>query len=342
MDWLRLLAHFLYGLFRNRLVMAAENLALRQQLVVLTRSVKRPRLRQRDRLFWVTLSRLWQGWRSCLTIVQPETVIGWHRRGFKLYWRWKSRPTGRPTLEREIRDMVRRLAHENPLWGAPRMHSELTLLGYTVAQSTVSKYLRSFRKSRPPSQNWRTFLKNHAGEIVALDFFTVATMTFRTLCCFVILRHERRHIVHFHVTDHPTAVWIARQITEAFPYEAAPRYLLRDRDGVYGQHFRDRVRNLGSEEVLIAPQSPWQNPYVERLIGTIRRECLDHVIVLHERHLRRTLASFFAYYHEARTHLSLARNAPCPREVEPRHRGRVVAVPHLGGLHHRYTRVSAA
>jgi transposase InsO family protein len=274
-----------------------------------------------------------------LLIVQPETVISWHQQGFKLYWRWKSRAKqGRPCVDREIRDLVRRISRENPTWGAPRIQSELALLGYTVAESTVARYM--IRSPKPPSQTWRAFLKNHIGQTAAIDFFTVPTIGFKVLYVFLVLRHDRRRVVHFNVTTNPTAQWVAQQMVEAFPFEETPRFLLRDRDGVYGEYFRERVRHMGIDEVRIAPRSPWQNPYVEHLIGSIRRECLDHVIVLNEDHLRRILADYFAYHHEARTHLSLDRNSPIPRSVCPVEQGRVVAKAYLGGLHHRYTRAA--
>jgi transposase InsO family protein len=196
------------------------------------------------------------------------------------------------------------------------------------------------RREKPPSPNWRTFLTNHVGEIAAIDFFTVPTATFRVLYCCLILRHARRRTVHFNVTAHPTAAWTAQQVIEAFPYEERPRYLLRDRDSIYAEGFRRRVRRLGIQEVLIAPRAPWQNPYIERLVGSLRRECLDHVIVLGEGHLRRLLAAYLRYYHEARPHLALARNAPVPRPVESPATSKVIALPHLGGLHHRYTRAA--
>jgi transposase InsO family protein len=241
-------------------------------------------------------------------------------------------------LEREIRDLIRRLSLENVSWGAPKIQSELTLLGYDVTESTVAKYMS--RRRKPPSQTWRTFLENHVKDIAAVDFFTVPTATFRVLYCFLILSHDRRRVVHFNVTANPSAAWTAQQVIEAFPYDESPRYLIRDRDGIYGERFTRRVKAMGIEEVVIAPQSPWQNPYVERLVGSIRRECLDHVIVLNEAHLRRILLQYFAYYHEDRTHLSLERNAPIPRQIEARNPGRVVAAPRVGGLHHRYSRVA--
>jgi hypothetical protein len=324
-----------------RLSVAAENLALRQQVAVYKHSVKRPKLRPRDRFFWVLLSQIWSNWRSALAIVQPETVIKWHRQGFKLYWRWKSQggKPGRPCIERELRDLIGRMSRENPTWGAPRILSELLLLGYDVAEETVTKYMVRIRK--PPSQTWRTFLTNHVADIAACDFFTIPTVTFRVLYVFIVLRHDRRQVVHFNVTSHPYAGWTAQQIIGAFPYEEAPRFLLRDRDGIYGDYFKKRVKDMGIEQVLIAPRSPWQNPYCERIIGSIRRDCLDRLIVLNERHLHRILSHYFDYYHNSRPHLSLDRNSPTPRQVEPPSDGQVIAIPQVGGLHHRYTRRAA-
>jgi transposase InsO family protein len=320
--------------------LAAENLALRQQLAVCKQSVKRPKLRPRDRVFWVWLSRLWPDWRSALAIVQPDTVVGWHRMGFKLYWSWKSNAgkPGRPCIDREIRVLIRRMSRENPTWGAPRILSELLLLGYEVAEGTVAKYM--VRQQKPPSQTWRTFLSNHVPDIAACDFFTIPTVTFRVLYVFVILRHDRRRVVHFNVTTNPGAEWTAQQIVNAFPYDEVPRFLIRDRDGIYGDHFTERVDGMGIDEVLIAPRSPWQNPYCERMIGSVRRECLDHVIVLSEAHLKRVLSDYFEYYHKSRPHLSLDRNSPTPREVEPPSLGEVITTAQVGGLHHRYTRAA--
>jgi putative transposase len=321
--------------------LAAENLALRQQVAVYKHSGKRPKLRPRDRLFWVWLSRLWSNWRSALAIVQPETVIQWHRRGFQLYWRWKSRARkpGRPCIDQGLRTLIRRMSRENPLWGAPRILSELLLLGYKVAEGTVAKYMSRPRK--PPSQTWRTFLANHAADIVACDFFTVPTVTFCVLYVFIMLRPDRRQVIHFNVTEHPYAEWAAQQIIDAFPYEEPPRFLLRDRDDIFGEYFQKRVEGMGIDEVPIASRSPWQNPYCERVIGSIRRDCLNHVIVLTEAHLYRILTEYFRYYHHCRPPLSLDRNSPVPRCVERPSEGEIVAIPQVGGLHHRYTRRAA-
>ena len=328
--------------FRARAVLLAETLALRHQLLILQRSSRGHKLRLRwtDRVLWVWLSRLWNDWRSALLIVKPETVIAWHRRGFQLYWRRKSRRSdGRPTVSAEIRNLIRQMSLANPRWGAPRIHGELLKIGIEVSQATVAKYM--VRQGKPPSQTWRTFLKNHAKDLVSLDFFVVPTITFQLLFAFVILSHDRRRPVHFAVTANPTAEWTARQLLQTFPWDNAPQYLLRDHDCIYGEKFCATSRWMGIHEVLTAPQSPWQNPYVERLIGSIRRECLDHVIVFHEAGLRRILKSYFEYYERCRTHLSLEKDTPVTRPVEPRALGRVIQIPQVGGLHHLYTRKAA-
>jgi transposase InsO family protein len=332
---------FLRAFIIGRAAAAAEILALRQQLAVCRQSIKRPKLRPRDRIFWVMLSCLWPDWRSALAIVQPETVIRWHRQGFKLYWKWKSRPRGkpgRPPIGREIRSLIQRMSRENPTWGAPRILSELLLLGHEVAEATVAKYM--VRQRKPPSQTWRTFLANHVPDIAACDFFTVPSVSFRVLYVFVVLCHDRRQVIHFNLTTNPCATWTAQQIINAFPYEEAPRFLIRDRDGVYGDYFRNRIKDMEIEEVLIAPHSPWQNPYCERVIGSIRRDCLNRLIVLNGRHLYRILTDYFDYYHNSRPHLSLDRNSPIPREVEPPSQGEVFSIRQVGGLHHRYSRAA--
>ena len=256
------------SLFVSRLSLATEILVLRQQLLVLNRTVKRPKLRQRDRLFWVCLSKLWKDWRDALIIVKPDTVLKWHREGFRLYWRWKSKASiGRPPIDKEIRELIRRISRENPLWGAPRIQSELRLLGFNVTEKTVAKY--RVKRAKPPSQTWKTFLANHVNQIAAIDFFTIPTINFRVLYCFIVLLHGRRKIVHFNVTEHPTAEWTAQQIIEAFPDDTAPRYLLRDRDSIYGAEFRSRVKGMQIEEVVTAPHSPFQNDYASHYTSSV-------------------------------------------------------------------------
>jgi transposase InsO family protein len=328
----------LCSLFQSHRRLALENLALRQQLAMLKSSVKRPHASALDRLFWVLFAKYVNGWRAMLHALHPDTVVRWHREGFRRYWRWKSRRqrVGRPPVDREIRDLIREMQSTNTGWGAPRIHGELLKLGIEISPATVSKYMA--RHPKPPSQTWRTFLENHVADLASIDFFTVPTATFRVLYVFIALRHDRREIVHFNVTEHPTAQWTAQQIVETFPFGTAPLYLLHDRDRIYGDAVQRRIESLSIEEVLTAPRSPWQNAFVERVIGSIRRDCLDHVIVLNERHLRRTLRKYFEYYHTCRTHLSLSKDPPKPRSVQPPAIGNVVALPYVGGLHHCYRR----
>ena len=321
--------------------MQLEILALRHQLAVYQHSLKRAQLQPADRLFWAWLSRLWPGWRQSLAFVQPRTVIAWQKKWFRDYWRCLSQSAkpGRPVIAKEVRQLIHDMWCSKPTWGSPRIVGELRKLGITMAKSTVEKYRPKMRK--PSSPTWKTFLNNHVADIVACDFFTVPTVTFQVLFVFVVLAHERRRIVHFNVTEHPTAQWTAQQIVEAFPWDTAPRYLLRDRDSIYGSHFQQRVTNLGLEAVKIAPRSPWQNPYVERVIGSIRQDALEHVMVLNERHLRRMLRSYVDYYHTWRVHRSLDMDAPDPRPVQPPKMGAIMKLPEVGGLHHHYERKAA-
>ena len=301
----------LASLFKTSAQLRLENIALRHQLAVLRRSTpKRLKLTPADRIFWVWLRRVWKEWRSALMIVKPETVVAWHRKGFRIFWTWKvnRRKPGRPSVPSDIRDLIRIMSSNNPRWGAPRIHGELLKLGIQITEPTVAKYMVRHRK--PPSQTWRTFLENHIKSMVSVDFFVVPTIRFEFLYVFLVLAHDRRRILHFGVTAHPTAEWTAQQLREAFPWDKAPRFLLRDRDRIFGKEFVDQVKAMGIKQVLSAPRSPWQRAYVERLIGSIRRECLDHVIVFGERSLHRTLTAYCAYYHDWRTHLSLDKDAP--------------------------------
>ena len=290
---------------------------MRHQLGVLHRSVKRPRLTPVDRFLWAWLREVWSDWRSSLVIVKPDTVIGWHRKGFRLFWTWKVRhgQPGRPAVSQDVQELIRENEPRHSCGVAPRMHGELLKLGIDIGETSVGKYL--VRRRRPPSQTWRTFLENHVTSMISVDFFTVPTLRFQILYVFVVLAHDRRRIVHFGVTAHPTAEWTVQQLREAFPWDTAPRYLLRDRDCIFGREFVEQVKAMGIKEVLSAPRSPWQRAYVERVIGTIRRECLDHVIVFNEASLYRHVKLFTAYYHDSRTHLSLAKDTPEPRPVQP-------------------------
>ncbi len=278
---------------------------------------------------------------TVLVIVTPGTVLRWQRRRFGEHWTTLSGqpPGGRPAVSAAIRALISRMAAANPLWGAPRTHGELVKLGLDGAERTVSRLLP--KRHIPPSQTWRTFLANHVRDLVSLDFFTVPTASLRVLFVLVVLAHHRRRVVHFSIPEHPTAHWTAQQIVDAFPNDTAPAYLLRDRDHVYGEAFRHRVHGMRIAEVLTTPQRPWQNPFMERLIGSGRGECLDHVLVLSERHLRRILTCYFAYYHRVRTHLSLDKDAPDGRPIEPPELGPVIPIPEVGGLHHRYVRRAA-
>src|ERR1700723_1584049 len=323
--------------FKSKSRLEAENAALRHQLIVLRRKVRgRAQLSNNDRWFFVQLYRWFPSILEVVTILRPDTLVRWHRDGFRRYWRWKSRSRGgRPQIETELRALIRQMSVENPLWGAPRIHGELLKLGFSVAQSTVAKYM--VKRRGPPSQGWKTFLRNHAPDIAAMDLFVVPTIGFKLLYGFVIIRLDRRDIVWINVTTNPTAEWVARQIPAAFPWNGAPRYMIRDRDRIYGAVVTRRLRAMGIRDKPIAPASPWQNSFPERLIGSIRRECLDHVIVLGEIHLRRILKSYARYYNETRTHLALDKDAPLSRTVK--RAGRILCRPILGGLHHEYVRI---
>ena len=343
MVWMRWIKHLLAlvnALIADRARLTLENVALRQQIIVLQRSVTRAKVEDSDRIFWILMRITLKTWKDTLMIVKPDTVIGWHRKGWKYYWRRKSGQgnPGRPKIDPEIIALIRRMSKENATWGAPRIKSELALLGHEVAESTVAKYM--VRHTKKPSQTWRTFLANHMTTAAACDFFVVPSLTFKPLYCFVVLTHDRRKIVHVNVTTHPTAEWAAQQIVEAFPGDGdVPRYLHRDRDTIYGRAFKMKLAAMGIAEVISARKSPWQNPYVERVIGSIRRECTDHIVALGERHLLRTLLAYQRYYNQARCHLHVERNAPEPRLVEGGD-GEVIATAHLGGLHHRYGRAA--
>jgi transposase InsO family protein len=278
----------------------------------------------------------WPNLLGAAQVVQPETILRWHRAGFKMFWRWKSRNrAGRPKIDRELRDLIRQMSEENPLWGASRIHGELLMLGFEVAQSTVSKYM--MRSPKPPSQSWKTFLKYHAEATAAIDMCVVPTLTFDLLFAFLVLGHGRRQLLWCEVTRHPTAEWLARQITEAFPWASAPAYLVRDNDRAYGHIFTSRVRAMGVRDRPISPGSPWQNGIAERFIGTVRRECVDRILIFGELQVRQVLASYTAYYNQTHTHLALQKDAPLRRAV--RRSGAIVAIPILAGLHHQYVRI---
>jgi transposase InsO family protein len=300
-------------------------------------------LRAVDRAFWVILSRVWSRWVDVLAIVKPATVIGWHRRGYARFWAYKTRRPGRPTLASEVIELIVRMARENPTWSRRRITLELAKLDYDVSKDSVAKYMPKplGRPRRPPSTTLATFVRMHLAGTIAIDFLTVPTATFRTLYVFVVLSLERRLLLHVNVTAHPHAAWAAQQIVEALGPEVHVVRVIHDRDGIYGGAFDRRVTRLGLEQLRIAPQSPWQNGYAERFVGTLRRELLDHVVVLGERHLLRLLREYARYYNEDRPHMSLCGDVPATLTVERRGEGRVVALPRIGGLHHRYARKAA-
>jgi putative transposase len=331
--------------FRSRGDIAIEVLAIRQQIAVLKRRRPRPTLNSLDRLFWTTLRRFWSRWTDVLVIVRPETVIGWHRAGFRLYWRWRSRPrSGRPKITAEIRLLIRRLAEENAGWGAPRIHGELLKLGFVVSERTVARYLRSVQRRGDPGKRWLAFLRNHREVIVAFDFFTVPTVTFQSLYCFFVVEHGRRKILHSNVTRHPTAEWVLQQLREAFPEAAPYRYVILDRDSKFDADVIKFLKATGLKPKRTSVQAPWQNGVAERWVGSCRREILDHVIALNEQHLRRLIRDYVNYYHDDRIHDSLGKDTPTRRSVErkPSPNGVVVSCARLGGLHHRYSWRQAA
>jgi transposase InsO family protein len=328
---------FVADLFKSRSRLEAESPFLRHQLnIVLRRAPPHLLLRGIDRALLVWMTRFWPSLLGMTQVVQPETILRWHRAGFKALWRWKSRNrAGRPKIDRGLRDLIQRMSRDNPLWGAARIHGELLMLGFEVAQSTVSKYM--VRGGTPPSQTWKTFLRNHADAIAAIDMCIVPTLAFDRLFAFLVLSHGRRQLLPIEVTRHPTAEWLARQITEAFPWASAPAYLVRDNDRAYGHVFTSRARAIGIRDRPISPRSPWQNGHMERLIGTVRRECLDRMLIFGESHLRRVLASYASYYNQAHTHLALQKDTPLHRAAQ--RSGAIVAIPILAGLHHQYVRI---
>ncbi len=310
--YLSLFCSALRAALSSRQNLVLENLALRQQLAVLSRQSRRPRLAPSDRLFWSFLSQLWPRWQSAVVFVQPETIIRWQRIAWQRYWTWKSRRSaspGRPRIPKEVRELIRRLAGENPRWGSVRIVGELRKLGYEVSTQTVRRY-RQRAIRRPPSQSWRTFLRNHSGHIWATDFFTVHTLTLKTLYVSLFISRDRRQLVHLNVTPHPRAEWVWQQLIEATPWGQQPKFLIRDRDCCYGGSFNPRAARLGIEAILTPIRAPKANAVAERVIGTLRRECLDHMIIVNERHLRAVLREHEAHYNNGRPHRTLDLETP--------------------------------
>ena len=315
---LRLLFALLVRSVRSRRHLLLENLALRQQLAVLARRRPQPRFSAQDKLFWIVLCRLWPGWRKALILVQPDSVVRWHRSGFKLYWKWLSRNRKRPgrkCVSREVRELIFRMVNENKTWGAPRIHGELKMLGYDVSERSVLRWMRKAPRDPEPAKQWTTFLNNHREAIAAMDFFTLPTLTVGVLYCFFVIAHERRRILHWNVTKQPTSAWVVQQLREAFPYDSAPGYLIFDRGTNFDEEVIDTVKSFGIQPKLTRFRSPWQNGVAERWIENCRRELLDHVIVLNRRHLKRLINEYVRYYHEDRTHLGLDKQTPAGRNA---------------------------
>jgi transposase InsO family protein len=340
---LKLILRALCTLALSRRSLVLENLALRQQLATLGHHGRRLKLGTVDRIFWVALRDLWPDWRSVLVIVKPATVVAWHRRAFRTYWRHVSRKQGRPLIDAAPRELIERMVKEHR-WGAPRIHGELLKLGFRISERTVSRYVRAMRPRRPAGTTWKTFLDNHREVLAAIDFFIVPTVTFRLLYVLLVIQHDRRKVLHLNVTAHPTAAWVIQQLREAFPFDMKLRYLLLDRDSIFSAEVCNALRCMEVQPMRTSDQSPWQNGVAERWIGTCRRELLDYVLVLNEEHLRRLLREFLAYYHDDRCHLSLGKDPPERRAVSPRPSAtaEVVSLPRVGGLHHRYEWAEAA
>jgi len=318
-----------------------ENLSLRQQLAVLKQRHPQPRFKAPDRLFWVLLSWLWPQWKRALVLLQPETVVRWHRARFKLYWTWLSRHrkgTGRRCVSKDLRELIFRMVAENRTWGAPRIHGELKMLGFDISERTVLRWMRKAPRYPGLAKRWMTFLSNHREVIAAMDFFTVPSLTFGALYCFFVIAHDRRRILHCNITRHPSSAWVAQQLREAFPYDPTAKYLIFDRATNFGEEAVSTIKSFGIEPKRTSFRSPWQNGVAERFVGSCRRDLLDHVIALNERHLKRLMTEYVRYYHDDRTHLGLNKQTPEGRNAAKSASacGKVVSMPRLGGLHHRY------
>ena len=338
---LRLFAVLLSRSLRSRRHLLLENLALRQQLSALARHRPRPRFSDSERFLWVVLRRFWPRWKKALILVQPETVVRWHRAGIQalLDVALSASDTRRKKpVSKELRELIFRMAAENPTWGAPRIHGELKMLGFAISERTVLHWMRKAPRCPEPTKRWAAFLANHREAIAAMDFFTVPTLTFGVLYCFFVIAHGRRRIVHFNATRHPTGAWVTQQLREAFPYDSAPRYLIHDRDATFSAEVVETAKVLGVKSVRTSFKSPWQNGIAERFVGSCRRDLLDHVIVLNERHLKRLMNEHVRYYHDDRIHLGLGKQTPAGRNAATNVAigTKITSLPRLGGLHHRY------
>jgi hypothetical protein len=345
---LRLIPAFIAAvgaLFRSRVDVALEILALRQQVAVLKRQRPRPPLARFDRFFWSTLRQVWPRWSDVLVIVNPETVIGWHRAAFRLYWRWRSRRrSGRPKISLEIRTLIRTMAVDNAGWGAPKIHGELLKLGFEISERTVARYVRRLRWRGDPGKRWLTFLANHREVIAAMDFFAVPTLTFNVLYCFFVIEHARRRILHFNVTSRPSSDWVVQQLREAFPEAGEYRYVIFDHDWKFNEDVIAFLKATNLKPKRTSIQAPWQNGTAERWVGSCRRELLDHIIPLNESHLRRLIGEYVIYHQQDRIHDALQKDTPNRRPIEsrPSESAAVISSARLGGLHHRYSWPAAA
>lgn len=347
---MRALLHFLAliircapALFRSHNRQAIVELALRQQLATYSQKKSKHKIAPLDRVFWIALFRFWPRWKRVLVIVEPDTVVRWHRIGFKLYWRWISKPgPGRPPTSLEVRNLIKEFAHDNG-WGARKIHAELEKLGFTVSLATVSRYMPKQPRDKGQQQRWMTFLRNHKDGITAMDFFVVPTISFRLLYVWFVIDHQRRRISHVSVTAHPTSRWVVQQLRETFPDDLAPNYLVFNNDTIFSSEVSASIESLGITPKRTAYRSPWQNGTAERRVGSCKRELIDHVIVLNQEHLRRLVRDYVRYYNADRVHTSI-QDAPEGRAAEPRpsSKAKVVGLPRVGGLHHRYVWKEAA
>ncbi|HEW79599.1 MAG TPA: transposase [Phycisphaerales bacterium] len=334
-----LLFEFLRLSFKTRQSVVLENLLLRQQIIIFKRKTKRPRIENIDRIILAWISKLWNDWKSAMIIVKPETVIGWHKKGFKLYWKRKSLRVGRPNIDWQLIKFIRRMQKENQAWSAQRIQGELVKLGLDVSDNTVAKYMRKHKADPEKRQRWLTFLRNHARHIVGIDFLVARTIFFKSMHVFVAISHDRRKILHFGVTSKPHSQWAIQQLRETFAFDETTKYVIRDNDKIFSEDFKQHIKNFGLKDKPTAYRSPWQNPIAERVIGTLRRECLDHMIILNEKHLYDVLHKYiFEYYNVSRTHMSLGKDSPERRPIQKD--GKIVSKPILGGLHHIYSRAA--
>jgi hypothetical protein len=336
---LKSLLLFFLKSFSTKAKLQLEVLFLTKQLEIYQQTDPKLKIKRTERIFFSLLKDLLSNWKERIFIVKPNTIIKWHRKGFRIYWKWKSKPKGGiPKLSREVINLIKQMANDNQSWGAPRIHRELKKLGFDISESTVQRYMPKKWK-RTTGQNWKTFLKNHSKEIISIDFLTVPTIHFKLVHILVVIEHYRRKLIYFNVTKNPTEEWSIQQIRNLLFDNETPKYLIRDRDKKYGRVVNGRKNRFGINELVTAYRSPWQNGYVEQVIGSIKRECLDHVIILNENHLRIILADYFSYFNKYRTHLGINKDSPSGRPVQLT--GKIDKIPQVNGLHHYYFRQAA-